>query len=113
MKDDPHLSEFNTEIHKLQCQQEHIDRIVDSVTVGPLVLVTNKLKLGLNVELKAWITLYCRHLNQLYRDKMEEVFEFTERQVRRNCDLTVLLNAFTLEAKSLLIVASTLNLAVG
>lgn len=78
---DPNLSEFNTEIHKLQSDRERVNALVPSVTVGPLVLCTDRLKLGLNVELKSWVNLYCKQLNTLYKEKMEGIFEFTDRQV--------------------------------
>lgn len=81
IKSDPNLSEFNAEIQKLQEQQETIDQIVPVINVGPLELYTEKLKLGLNIEFKAWLTLYCKQLNNLYRDKMDEIFEFTDKQV--------------------------------
>ena len=78
---DPNLSEFSMEIQKLEDQRATVNSIEASVNVGPLQLVTDRLKNGLNVEIKSWVTLYCKHLNSLYRDKMEEVFEFTDRQV--------------------------------
>ena len=79
---DPNLSEFSMEIQKLEDQRATVNSIEASVNVGPLQLVTDRLKNGLNVEIKSWVTLYCKHLNSLYRDKMEEVFEFTDRQVK-------------------------------
>jgi len=79
---DPILSEFCAEVHRLQEFTERVETIIPIVCVGPLELCSSKLKLGLNVEIKAWVTLYCKHLQELYRSKMEEIFEFTDKQVR-------------------------------
>lgn len=78
---DPNLSEFKAEIQTFEVDRERVNTIVPYVAVGPLALCTERLKLGLDIELKSWVNLYCKSLNTLYKQKMDEIFEFTDHQV--------------------------------
>ena len=62
------------------------EKIVDlpvSHRAGPILFLTEKLKLGLVTETKAWKLAYGRHLNEKSAREMDEILELFENMQKR------------------------------
>ena len=61
---------------------ETIQDLEPSHRVGPLLLLTEKLKLGLITETKNWKVAYGRHLNEKCAREMDEILEFFDNMTK-------------------------------
>ncbi|XP_048253391.1 dynein axonemal heavy chain 5-like isoform X2 [Haliotis rufescens] len=83
MKDDPKLSEFEAKIKHYEEQEVRINNEPEYYDVGAIALYTEKLKLGLTTETKAWRLHYGKACNAKYRDEMENIFTFIDESQKR------------------------------
>lgn len=74
-KHNPGVSEFRMEMNEYAKLGEVIDAEPDIVVAGTISLNTEKLKLALTTEMRAWIVSYGRTMNHKYQTVMEEVFK--------------------------------------
>ncbi|GAB1610879.1 dynein axonemal heavy chain 5 [Argonauta hians] len=75
----PVVSEFEEKLRHFSNLQKEIDEIDESYTVGPIEMLTEKLKMSLTAEVKAWEYGYAKALNEISAAKMNEVFSYFER----------------------------------
>ncbi|XP_052061669.1 dynein axonemal heavy chain 8-like [Mytilus californianus] len=80
---DPILSEYKAKVAMFTKLEDNIDDIQASEVVGPIELITEKLKLALRVEIKAWKLLFGKELNNKFRNKMDEVLSFVDDYSKR------------------------------
>uniref|UniRef100_A0A1I8ID59 Dynein heavy chain 5, axonemal n=1 Tax=Macrostomum lignano TaxID=282301 RepID=A0A1I8ID59_9PLAT len=74
----PRLGEYEAKIIEFEREEERISGESASYDCGPVAIFTERLKLGLLTESKAWRLLYGRSCNQKYKTEMEEFFAFIE-----------------------------------
>ncbi|ESO89757.1 hypothetical protein LOTGIDRAFT_192667 [Lottia gigantea] len=83
MKDDPKLSEFEAKIHHYNELEKQIMSEPEYYDVGAIALYTEKLKLGLTTETRAWRLHYGKACDNKYQNEMEEIFNFIEDMTKR------------------------------
>ncbi|XP_019624088.1 PREDICTED: dynein heavy chain 8, axonemal-like [Branchiostoma belcheri] len=76
MAENPILSEFRAEMLRFEDLELEIQDIVPSIKVGAIQLITDPLKTAMLVETKAWKMIYGKKLNEDYKQKMEEIFNY-------------------------------------
>lgn len=89
--ENPGVNEFRVEMSEYAKLGEVIDAEPDVMVAGTISLNTEKLKLALMTEMRAWIVSYGRTMNCKYQSVMEEVFksiaDWTKRLNRPLSDL--------------------------
>ena len=60
-----------------------IEELPKSYRVGPVLYLTDPLKLALIQEAQAWKRAYARHLNAKCGQQMDEILDFTENLMKR------------------------------
>ncbi|XP_077982678.1 dynein axonemal heavy chain 5-like [Glandiceps talaboti] len=83
MKEDPKLGDFNAMILYYKDLENQILEEPEFYNVGAIALFTEKLKLALTTETRAWQVTFGRYCNQKYRTMMEDIFNFIEEISKR------------------------------
>ncbi|KAK7114140.1 hypothetical protein V1264_000252 [Littorina saxatilis] len=78
LKAEPMLLDFHAEIHLYEEVEEGIMELPEYYDVGPVSLLSAKLKSGLCAETKAWRVAYGKASNKKYGAMMYEIIEFIE-----------------------------------
>ncbi|XP_066479011.1 dynein axonemal heavy chain 5 [Tiliqua scincoides] len=78
MKENPLLSEFESQILYYRDLEVEINSEPEYICVGTIALYTANLKLALTTETKTWMAAFGRHCNKKYRTEMENIFIFVE-----------------------------------
>ncbi|XP_055955514.1 dynein axonemal heavy chain 5 isoform X2 [Patella vulgata] len=83
LKEDPKLSEFEAKIRHYEQLEIQIMAEPEYYDVGAIALYTEKLKLGLTTETKAWRLHFGKACDDKYHMEMEEIFTFIEDMTKR------------------------------
>uniref|UniRef100_A0ABM0ME01 Dynein heavy chain 5, axonemal-like n=1 Tax=Saccoglossus kowalevskii TaxID=10224 RepID=A0ABM0ME01_SACKO len=83
MREDPKLGDFNAMILYYRSLENQILEEPEFYNVGAIALFTEKLKLALKTETRAWQTHFGRYCNNKYRTMMEEIFNFIDEEGKR------------------------------
>ncbi|UJR23298.1 hypothetical protein I4U23_026313 [Adineta vaga] len=78
LANDPHVSEFESEIKFYENLSTNINSQPEYLSVGPLAIFTEHLKFALNQEVREWVVLYGQACNVKYRKEMNQVLTFIE-----------------------------------
>eukprot|EP00117_Sycon_ciliatum_P048716 scpid847/ scgid34643/ Dynein heavy chain 5, axonemal; Axonemal beta dynein heavy chain 5; Ciliary dynein heavy chain 5 len=73
-----HQNQFEEEIRDYQRAINEITGLKETCNVGPLAICTNNLKHALVAESRRWIMFFCKHMNEKYRNMMEELVSFMD-----------------------------------
>ncbi|XP_065179973.1 dynein axonemal heavy chain 5-like [Sycon ciliatum] len=73
-----HQNQFEEEIRNYQRAIYEITGLKETCNVGPLAICTNNLKHALVAESRRWIMFFCKHMNEKYRNMMEELVSFMD-----------------------------------
>ena len=63
--------------------EQEIEEVTASHRVGPLLFLTEALKLALKTEVKNWQRLYAKHLNEKCAREMDEILEFFDNMQKK------------------------------
>lgn len=80
---EPKVSEFENKIKSFERLIGEINAYDEYVSVGPIALLTEKLKLGLTNEIQLWKTSYGQACNQRYKKEINEIMVFIEDVVKK------------------------------
>ncbi|KAI4895809.1 hypothetical protein NFI96_021985 [Prochilodus magdalenae] len=83
LKSNPYLDQIKSEILQYVSFEEKINNITPIIALGSVELSTAPLKMGLNVEAKAWKTLLCKHLKEEYKTKVADIVDFTSAHLKK------------------------------
>ena len=90
-EESPGVNEFRVEMDDYAKLADDIATELDELVAGTVCLSTEKLKLALTTEMRAWVVSYGRAMNHKYQTVMEEVFcsidDWTKRLARPLKDL--------------------------
>uniref|UniRef100_A0A1I8FY30 Dynein heavy chain 5, axonemal n=1 Tax=Macrostomum lignano TaxID=282301 RepID=A0A1I8FY30_9PLAT len=74
----PRLGEYEAKILDFEQKEETINAEPPSYDCGPIAIFTERLKLGLLTETKAWRLMFGRSCNLKYKSEMEDFFAFMD-----------------------------------
>ena len=80
---DPKVSDFENKIKSFEKLISEINAYDEYVSVGPIALFTEKLKLGLTNEIQLWKISYGQACNQRYKKEINEIMIFIEDVVKK------------------------------
>ncbi|KAL8616403.1 Dynein heavy chain 5, axonemal [Nucella lapillus] len=83
LKTDPLLLDFRAHIRSYEEVEDGIMELPEHYDVGPVSLLSAKLKMGLCAETKAWKVAYGKAANSKYGNLMKEVKDFVEDIMKR------------------------------
>ncbi|XP_060709267.1 dynein axonemal heavy chain 8-like [Hemiscyllium ocellatum] len=82
MDRNPSLYEFRSEIEFYANFQQEIEELPSSIILDFIELNTEPMRMALLVEVKSWIMLLCRYLNEQYKAKMSAISIFVSEQIK-------------------------------
>ncbi|XP_044299056.1 dynein axonemal heavy chain 8 isoform X1 [Varanus komodoensis] len=83
LANNPSLTEIRSEILHYATFEQEIEDLKPTVSVGPIELNTEPMKLALSIEAKAWKMLLCRYLNEEYKKKMQDMISFITEYLKK------------------------------
>lgn len=83
METNPIMSEFDAILKYYNNLEAQVEEMQMNHRVGPLLFMTEPLKISLLAEIKNWKRCYAKHLNDKCAREMDEMLEFFDGMMKR------------------------------
>ena len=83
MASKPIMSEFDAILRYYNTLETEVEEMAPSHRVGPLMFMTEQLKLSLLAEIKTWKRCYAKNLNEKCAREMDDMLEFFDNMMKR------------------------------
>ena len=83
METNPLMSEFDAILRYYNTLEVQMEEMQLTHHVGPLLFMTESLRMSLLAEIKSWKRCYAKHLNDKCAREMDEILEFFDTMMKR------------------------------